>query len=322
MLRGARETAYLGLDVGNTRFSAAGVSEDGRILALRRCPAPSSADAGIDALVELARAVVKSCRGVAAVGIGFGGPVDVRTGKIRTSFLSSGWEGVPLAAIVAERLGIPAFLANDADAAGLGEAMFGAGRGMQSLLYVNVGTGVGGAVIIDGRLHTGATSSAGEIGHLIVDPRGPECECGKRGCVQALASGRAMERLARERLCDDAEDGMPSSLSLDRLTGRDVGEAAAAGDGLAAAVVAEAARWLGRALADAGHLIDPEVIVVGGGVPEIGEPYMRPLREAYRERIFGPAVRTPIRSAELGYDAGVVGAAAIAMCGAGARHEP
>ncbi len=320
--RGARDTPYLGLDVGNTQLSAACVCEDGQIVAVRHHATPASADAALDALLTLASDLGDECGRPVAVGIGFGGPVDVRAGKIESSFLSSGWEGMPLGEIVAGALGVPAWLANDADAAGLGEAVFGAGREAESLLYVNVGTGVGGALILDGELHTGATSGAGEIGHMVVQPGGPECECGKRGCVQALVSGRSMARRARELLDEDGADSTLASVPASELTGRHVGEAAVAGDELAGEIVAEAALWLGLALANAVHLIDPELIVIGGGVAEIGEPFLGPVREAYRESIFGPAGGTPIRRAHLGYDAGVVGAATVAMRGAGARAEP
>ncbi|MGD9498664.1 MAG: ROK family protein [Armatimonadota bacterium] len=314
---------YLGLDVGNSRLSAAIVGCDGRVRALRRCATPQATAAAVRALIELAvGAMGEGGARPLAAGIGFGGPVDLAASRVRGSFLAPGWADVPLGQIVAEGLGLPCFLANDANAAGLGEASFGAGRGASCLLYVNVGTGIGGAVIIEGRLHTGATSAAGEIGHFIVVPDGPPCECGKRGCAQALASGAALGRRARVLL---GAGDWPSSLravQAGALTGRDVGEAARAGDALAGRVVSEAAGWLGIALANAGHLLDPERIVVGGGVAELGELFLGPLRASYRAHIFGPATQTPLLAAELGYDAGVIGAAAVAMSEQGAYAAP
>ncbi|MGI5816684.1 MAG: ROK family protein [Armatimonadota bacterium] len=319
-------TAYLGLDVGNTRLSAALIADGGRVLALRRGETPPSADEAIDRLVELATAVIADAdESPVAVGIGFGGPVDTRTGRVRTSFLSSGWEGIALGSVLADRFGVSTWLANDADAAGLGEVTFGAGRGAQSALYVNVGTGIGGAVILDGRVRVGATSSAGEIGHMVVSPDGPRCECGKRGCLQALSSGTAIARHARALLSDGRGDaaGSPlAGLSPEDLTGRRVGEAALEGDATALVAVAEAARWLGLALANAAHLLDPERIIVGGGVTDLGEVFLEPVRGSYRSQIFGPATDTPVVRAELGYDAGAIGAGAVAMAGAGARSEP
>ncbi|MBD3291651.1 MAG: ROK family protein, partial [Armatimonadia bacterium] len=230
--------------------------------------------------------------------------------------------GLPLGRMLAERLGMTAWLVNDADAAGLGEVKFGAGRGAGSVLYVNVGTGIGGAVLIDGRLHVGATSSAGEIGHMVFSPDGPTCECGKRGCLQALSSGRAIARRAREMIDRTDARGALSALPPDSLTGQRVGEAALQGDALALEAVNEAARWLGIALANATHLIDPERIIVGGGVTDLGEVFLDPVRDVCHVHLFGPPKNTPVVLAELGYDAGVVGAAAVAMDGAGARAEP
>ncbi len=316
-------TAFLGLDVGNTRLSAALVAPEGDIVSLRRCDAPPSADATIDVLVALAGEMQADAEGTPrAVGIGFGGPVDTRTGEVRASFLSSGWEGLPLGRLMAERLGIVTWLANDADAAGLGEATFGAGRGASSLLYVNVGTGVGGAVILDGRLHLGANSSAGEIGHMVVCPDGPLCECGRRGCVQALSSGTAVARHARALLAVEGAMSALAELPREEITGAHVGEAAREGDALAEDAVGEAARWLGLALANAADLLDPERIVIGGGVVDRGEVFLAQTRASFRSHAFGPAAATEIVQAELGYDAGVIGAATVAMKGVGARCEP
>lgn len=293
------------------------------MLSLRRRDTPQEAEHAIDALVDLAVAVVDGAQETPrAAGIGFGGPVDTRAGHVLVSFLSSGWEGVPLGQVLAERVGMTTWLANDADAAGLAEAKFGAGCGAASVLYVNVGTGIGGALLIDGRLHVGANSSAGEIGHMVVSPDAPRCECGKRGCLQALSSGRAIARRAREMIEGGDAPGALSSLPPDSLTGRRVGEAALQGDAPALEVVRDAARWLGIALANATHLIDPERIIVGGGVTDLGDLFLDPVRETCRMQLFGPPKYTPIVRAELGYDAGVIGAAAVAMDGAGARAEP
>ncbi len=299
------------------------VSRDGRVLTLRRMVTPADADAATDALVELAEGVIaEEGQRPEAVGIGFGGPVDLTSGLVRVSFLSSGWEGRALGAVLAERVGVATWLANDADAGGVAEALFGAGRDAAIMLYVNVGTGIGGAVILGGRLHTGATSSAGEIGHFVVDPAGPRCECGKAGCVQALSSGTAMARRARELLARGETSPALSRLEPGEITGRAVGRAAASGDELAGRIVREAAGWLGIAIANAAHLLDPECIVIGGGVAEMGESFFSPLRESYRQHIFGPARDMPLLPAQTGYDAGVIGAAAVAMTGQGARSEP
>ncbi len=297
------------------------VARYGSVLARRGEYTPD--EGAIDALHALADLACEDAgERPAAAGVGFGGPVDVRSGRVRTSFLRSGWEGLPLGEMLADRLGMPTWLANDADAAGLGEARFGAGRGCKSILYVNVGTGIGGAIVIGGQLHVGATSSAGEIGHLVLKPDGPECQCGKTGCLQALSSGPAIARLARERLRTGESGSLLAGTEIDEVTGHAVGEAARDGDPLAVDVIEEAAGWLGLGLANAAHLLDPELIVIGGGVAGLGPLLFDPLREAYRSHIFGPATQTPVVPAELGYDAGVIGAATVAMVGAGARAEP
>lgn len=314
--------SYLGLDVGNSRLSAGLVARDGRLLALSRAETPPRAEDAVGRLSALARPILdRATAPPRAVGVGFGGPVDLVRGRVRGSFLSSGWEGLPLARMIAEELGLPVWLANDADAAGLAEAIFGAGQGAASMLYVNVGTGIGGAVVLGGRLHTGATGSAGEIGHFVVLPGGPACECGKRGCAQALASGTALARRARELLSASDEATVLRELPA-APSGRDVGTAARRGDALARRVIDEAAGRLGIAIANAAHLLDPARIVMGGGVAEMGELFLAPLRESYRAHIFGPPRETPIVPAALGYDAGVIGAAAVAMTGQGARAEP
>lgn len=316
------DTPFLGLDVGNSRLSAAMISGDGRVLALAGRSTPARPESAVGALAELARGVADEAGTIPeAGGIGFGGPVDVAEGVVRTSFLSSGWEGLKLGGILADELGLRTFLVNDADAGGLGEALFGAGKGAESALYVNVGTGIGGAVVLGGKIRTGATSSAGEIGHFTVVPDGPPCECGKRGCAQAVSSGTAMARRARELLAAGGESAL-SHQPGEELRGREVGEAAEGGDALALRVVTEAARWLGVAVGNAALLIDPAVVVIGGGVAEMGETFLAPLRDSYARTVLGPMAGTPVVSAALGYEAGVIGAAAAAMTQQGALSEP
>ena len=284
-------------------------------------PAQQGAEATIPLLVQMAAEGQDYAHGEynqspAAIGIGFGGPVDHSTGLIRRSHHTQGWEGVALGKELYEATGLPAFLENDANAGGLGEARFGAGQNTHSLLYVNIGTGIGGAVITGGRIHRGAHSNAGEIGHVVIDPwRGPQCTCDKYGCLESLASGRALSNAARRRL--EQEPDLRSSLAAlptDDITGTRVGEAAREGDPLAVEIIGQAAEYLGLALAGAANVLDPEMIVIGGGVAELGELLLRPTREAFQRYATPPvAADTPIVAAQLGYDAGVIGAAAVAL---------
>ncbi len=300
------------------------VSDAGNMLAVERAPTPGGVESAIAMMAEMAAGVAQAAgTQVSVVGVGFGGPVDVASGRIRRSHQTSGWEDIALGKTLAERLGLVTYLANDANAGGLAEARFGAGKNARSLLYVNVGTGIGGAIVLGGRIHVGATSTAGEIGHCVVLPEGPECTCGKRGCLEALSSGSALARRAKELLAqDDARASALRELPAEEFTGRAVGRAAVEGDTLALQVVEEAARFLGVGIANAVNLLDPEVVVLGGGVPEMGEVFFRPMRRSFEAEVMPSAARTPVVPAELGYDAGVIGAAAVALTEQGARSEP
>jgi glucokinase len=225
-----------------------------------------------------------------------------------------GWEGWPLRDHF-DGLGGPCVVDNDANAGGLGEALFGAGRGAGCVLYVNIGTGIGGAVIINGRVHRGAHSAAGEIGHCVVLPGGPVCTCGKRGCLEALCSGMSLGRRATEAAEGDPQRSADWPREDDgTVRAETVFERAAAGDPLARELLAETVHYLALGLAIPANVLDPDVIVLGGGVPAAGELLLGPLRAAVCElatEALAPALR--LEQAQLGYDAGVIGAAALAM---------
>lgn len=300
------QTAF-GIDIGGTRLSVGLVSEEGHVLALRREQTPSDGPKALKRLLDMAHQLLQEQQtGEGApfappigIGIGFGGPVDFARQAIIRSHHVEGWQpGLKLADIFAQELSLPAIVDNDANCGGLGETLFGAARGHQDVFYVNVGTGIGGAVILKGRVHHGAHSVAGEIGHCIVLPEGPLCTCNKRGCVEALSSGRAIGREGQQA-------------GLGNVTGKDVGERAMAGDATAQKIVTQAAHWLGIALGNVANLLDPEIIVIGGGVADLGELYLAPVREAFRSTAMPAAQQMPIVKAAFGYDAGVIGAAAL-----------
>jgi glucokinase len=311
-------SAAIGIDIGGTNISVGLVSAGGQLLALRRESTPRDIGepatmARLLALTEETLAQAR-CEGhtVAGIGIGFGGPVDVAAQRIRWSHHAPGWSNIEPVRAFENRFGLATRLENDANAGGLGEALFGAGQGAACVLYLNVGTGVGGAVVIGGRLHDGAHGNAGEIGHVILQPDGPACPCGKRGCVEALCSGSAIGRRAAEAVAEGASDS--SLLELpEPVTGAQVGAAAQAGDELARQVVAAAGRDLGLAIANACNVLDPDTVVVGGGVSELGDLYLRPAREAFAQFAMSTIAQVPIVPAQLGYNAGVIGAAAVAL---------
>ncbi|MBG1263875.1 ROK family protein [Nostoc commune] len=321
----------LALDFGGTKLAAATVNIGSRKwLGYERRLSPVSADASTD--LEIMRSLIYSLledTKPAAIGVSFGGPVDASTGTVRLSHHVAGWENIPLKGLLEDEFGVPVGVDNDANIAALGEHRFGAGQGYDSLFYITVSTGVGGGWILNGQPWRGADGMAGEIGHIVVDPAGPVCLCGKRGCVERLASGPYMAQNAREILENvDAEasrrvpqrrgglrDGevlrglVGDDLTL--LTGQLVAEAAAAGDDLAKEVLHKAAWALGVGIGNVANLMNPQRFVLGGGVTKAGEDFWQVVREVARETAL-PEVDFEIVAAVLGDDAPLWGAVAIA----------
>jgi glucokinase len=246
--------------------------------------------------------------------------VDVKDGVVLTSHHVPGWDAYPLRDTLGDRLDAPVVLDNDANAAAFGEARFGAGRGHRHILYVNVGTGIGAGVILGGRLYHGQQGMAGEIGHVtVVLEGGPLCPCGKHGCLEAVASGRAIGRRAREAVAGDPAGGARlralAGGAAEGIGAPQVFAAAAQGDPLAGRLVEETAGYLGLALGNAANLLDPSIIIVGGGVGEAGDHLFDPLRAAVRRHLL-PSIPAPqVVPAALGYDAGIAGALALALDG-------
>ncbi len=323
----------LALDFGGTKLAAATANIGSRKwLRYERRLSPASADASTD--LEIMRSLIYSLlqhTKPAAIGVSFGGPVDASTGTVRLSHHVAGWENIPLKGLLEEEFGVPVGVDNDANIAALGEHRFGAGQGYDSLFYITVSTGVGGGWILNGKPWRGAGGMAGEIGHMVVDPAGPVCLCGKRGCVERLASGPYMAQNVREIL-----ENVPPSRSvsqrrhqggevlrglvgdnLELLTGQLVSEAAAAGDDLAKEVLHKAAWALGVGIGNVANLMNPQRFVLGGGVMKAGEDFWRVMRQVARETAL-PEVDFEIVPAVLGDDAPLWGAVAIASIMVGA----
>jgi glucokinase len=253
---------------------------------------------------------------VGACGISFGGPVDFGKQTV-TSLANPGWEHFPLAAWVKERLGLPCLLDNDGNAGALGEYRFGAGRGAESIFYVTLSTGIGGGYVSAGKLVRGKDTLAGEIGHLPLADSGPRCDCGARGCLEAYSSGSAIGRAARE-WAERRIDSMPRMVelaggSVEAVTAREVALAAAEGDPIAARIFHDAARWLGRGLLSVIRILNPDKIVLGGGVAQAGKLLLDPIQEVFDERK-SPALRfsTEVVIAGLGTYSALYGAAGLA----------
>jgi len=307
----------LALDFGGTKHSAALLRSGAREWDdLRRTPSPPGANArtDIDIMLNMARDVLAG-RTPSAIGVSFGGPVNAATGWVYLSHHVPGWENTPLAEMLHAEFGAPVRVDNDANVAALGEWRFGAGQDCSSLLYITVSTGVGGGWVIDGRIWHGTDSMAGEIGHTIIDPTGPTCVCGRRGCVESIAAGPNLARRARKRLAAEPQSGSILrdlvNADVSAVTAQHVARAAQMGDALAVEVLDEAAHALGLGLGTAIALMNPQRVVLGGGVTKSGERYWHTLREAARSNVL-PGMTVDIVPAALGDDAPLWGAAAMA----------
>ncbi len=308
---------WLALDFGGTKHTAAVLEQGSNTWrALERTFSPPEADADYDIQAMLALAE-KVLAGDApdAVGVSFGGPVDTTTGTVRLSHHVPGWANTPLREMLGAKFGAPVSVDNDANVAALGEYRFGAGRGCTSLLYITVSTGVGGGWILNGQPWRGADGMAGEIGHTVVDPQGPICLCGKRGCVERLASGPYMAQQARDWLTVRPEQGrILQELvngDLEKITGKLISQAAAQGDELAWEVLSTSAWALGVGIGNAANLVNPQRVVLGGGVTKSGERFWDVIRQTARKTAL-PEVMIDIVPAELGDDAPLWGAVALA----------
>jgi len=280
---------------------------------------PTRAAEGPDAVIgRIIGAIEEVSGGVKAgirIGLGAPGPLDARRGVVVEAPNLPGWVNIPLRDRLEQHFGCPVALGNDANLAALGEWRHGAGRGTHNLIFLILGTGIGGGVIIDDRLLVGARGLAGELGHMTVFPDGPLCGCGKRGHLEAMAAGPAIARRAQERLTA----GETSSLSgaLERgstLTAEAIAAAALAGDPLARSVIADAGAAIGFHLANLLHAFNPEIIVFGGGVSQIGPLLFEPIEESLRRNVMHPAYLDGLRleRASLGDDAGLIGAMVLA----------
>ena len=309
----------VGVDIGGTKVAAGVVAEDGRVLehVRRETPHRSTSpdvveDTIVGAVLDLARH-----HDVGAVGVGAAGFIDAaRSHVLFAPHLS--WRNEPLREAVSRRLGLPVVVENDANAALWAEWRFGAGRGETHLLGVNLGTGIGGAMLVEGVVQRGRFGVAGEFGHMQVVPGGRRCECGNRGCWEQYASGNALVREAREL----AAAGSPVAQGLleraggevDAITGPLVSDAARAGDAAACDLLGEIGQWLGTGIANLVAAFDPGMVVVGGGVSEAGELLLGPARDTFRAALTGRRYRPEARivHASLGNLAGLVGAADLA----------
>lgn len=314
----------LGLDFGGTKLASGLVDTTrGELVASARRPTEPAGGAtlALATMLDMARELIAQAPGdVSGVGINFGGPVDSAGGIVLHSHHVPGWDNVPLAARVEAALGLHAVLENDANGQALAEWRFGAGRGSRSMAYLNVGTGIGGGLVLDGRLWRGAHGVAGEFGHMVIRPGGPICTCGRSGCLEALAAGPAMGRRARAALAAAPPQIRSASAMLrfvdspDRVTGRELTAAAAEGDRLALEVLDAICDDLALGIANILSSVDPDLLVLGGGAAELPPPlFSRLLARVSAACLPGTERTIDLRLATLGGNAGIYGGAAVLL---------
>ena len=307
----------VGVDVGGTKIAAGVVDEKGEILERRRLDSPATDSEAIEATIAELVLELKRDHDIEAVGVGAAGFVDVRRSTVLFA-PNLAWRDEPLKAELERLTDLPVVVENDANAAAWGEFAFGGGKDVDDLLLVTVGTGVGGGLVLDGKLHRGAFGVAAEIGHFRVVPQGRPCGCGQYGCWEQYASGSALVRDARERLGAGGDDVQAllerAGGDPEAVTGPIVTEAAQAGDAVAVDLLAGVARWLGEGIASLTAVLDPAVVVIGGGVSEAGDLLLDPIREHFLATLTARDYRPhlEIRPAELGNRAGLIGAADLA----------
>jgi glucokinase len=318
----AADALFVGVDVGGTKVAAGIVDSHGRIVASLRKPMVANADAAaglasvtaaIDALFAEYPEARATMRGI---GICAPGPLDPSTGVVVNPPNLKCWRNFPLAAEISRRYNVPVKIDNDANAAALAEYLWGAGRGCKIVFYTCVGTGIGTGILFDGRIYHGRTGAAAEGGHVSIDYQGPVCGCGKRGCIEILAAGPAIARRAQAKLA--AEPARSSALqALAQKNGgvvssEMVGQASTEGDTVARGILLETVELLAFWLANTVDFLDPDVLIIGGGVAAMLHPFFPELRERLsRHAVNSRSSEIPLLVAHYGADSGIAGGAAL-----------
>jgi glucokinase len=269
----------------------------------------------LDTLEREVREALEACPDAVGLGVGIPSTLD-RDRGVAINSVNLPIVDVPFRDLIAERVDLPVFIDNDANTAALAEQRFGAGKGATNMVLLTVGTGIGGGLVLGGELYRGTTGAGVELGHMVIDENGPECpgSCPNHGCVEAFVSGRALAAAGALAAVDAPDSALGRALAEEReIDGRAVTEAAIAGDAAAIDVFTRVAGHLGVALASYANIFEPDVIVIGGGVIAAGELLLGPARQEVRDRALPPMNETPVVAAELGPDAGMIGAAELAL---------
>jgi len=318
------EKPVVAVDIGGTKMITGVFDESGAMLSRIYCltfagEGPAGVIRRLNEVIDQAIKKAGLKRGqIGGISVAAAAIIDINRGLVTEAPNLPRWHNVPLPALIAKEFNLPVFLLNDASAAALGELRRGAGKGLNNLIYITVSTGIGGGIIIGGELYNGTDGCAAEIGHMVIEIDGPLCSCGRRGCFEALASGTAIGRMARERI-ERGETSIMCALAgnnIENVTSETVHRAARKGDLLALDVIRAAADYLGIGLANLVNILNPQMIIVGGGVSNMGAMLMGPVRKSMKAHAFKlPANTVRIVRPALRTDAGLIGAAEYAMHG-------
>lgn len=310
------ESCAIGVDIGGTKIAAGIVTADGTILYAAAVPTPQRQDHLVQCILGIIADMQSRYPGVAAVGIGAAGMVDWPSGHIRWA-PNIAYQDLPLRHLLADGSGLLVVVENDANAAAWAEATVGAGAGLDNVIVLTIGTGIGGGIILNGELLHGQSGIAGEIGHMIVNPQGGEvCGCGLTGCLEAMASGTALGRAGRRAAAADPAGRLAELAgTAEKVTGETVDSAARGGDPAARDLFDQLGYWLGAGIASLVNIFDPQLIVLGGGLVTTGNLLLTPTRTSFERFVFARPHRTvpDLVLARLGTNAGLVGAALLAL---------
>lgn len=313
----ANSQLFVGVNIGGTKVAAGLVNANGEILSHERVPMVSngSAQGGLNAvLAAIAKVIPNGSGEVQGIGICAPGPLDPATGVVLNPPNVPCWRNFPLAQAVQKLHSVPVKVDNDANAAALAETRWGAARGCKYVFYATIGTGIAAGIVLDGKIYHGRTGSAAEGGHVSIDYRGPLCGCGKPGCIEVLASGTAIAQRARERVSAGEKSCISDLVGGDigAISGETVARAYGAGDPLAREILADAAEMLSVWLSNMIDLLDPDIIVIGGGAAALYRPFFDQIRARVPSITLNPrANEVPIVSARYGAESGIAGGAAL-----------
>ena len=313
---------YAGIDLGGTSIKGALVTDKGEILRKKSIPAGAERSHR-EVVTDMANLILDlmteeglTPEEVASVGVGSPGAIDPEKGEVIFAANFADFRNVPMRSIMEEILEMPVYVDNDANVAALGECMFGAGEGCRNCVALTLGTGLGGGVIIDGKIFSGAFYGGAELGHQVIVVDGEPCTCGRKGCWEAYSSATALIRMGKEAALahPDSQLGSLAGEGLAEMEAKTVFDAAQAGDEVAQGVIDVYIKYLAAGIVNTINVFQPEVLIVGGGVSAQGEKLMEPLREKVQQEVFGgQADKTQLRAATLGNDAGVIGAAMLGI---------